>query len=73
MDKSVHDMFEVLRDAVVEAWESIEKVINHSNEVIEEIEREKHYRKSWRVPKNSAKNHQVINRKPMVSYIRNQI
>jgi len=66
-------MFEEMRQRAIDFWNEIKDTFNEVDEVIERIEWDERMRDSWHVPKNIIKNHQVLNRKPIVSHIRNHI
>lgn len=62
-------------DFISDFFKSIRKRIDRLDvkEIIKRIDNEQNMRKSWHSPKNIIMNHQVLNRKPMFSHIRNRI
>lgn len=73
MDKTIYDAFEELKQSVFEMWESIVDAFYFLIDVAEEVKQEEKYRETWFVPKKITKNHQVLNRKPLLANIRNAI
>lgn len=73
MNKNYQEIINELFQHVKEAWQEIRELCNGVHETIEEIEREHELRKTWYVPKNTTKCHQVLINKPLFSRIRNQI
>lgn len=66
-------MFEEVRQNAIDLWNEIKDTFSEVDEVIEQIEWDERVRDSWHVPKSTVKNHQVLNRKPIASHIRNHI
>jgi hypothetical protein len=65
--------------AFIAAWEAIKDEFNRIINEMKDIEtqtknnREFIQNHNWYVPKNTFKNHQVLDRKPVMARIRNQI
>lgn len=62
-----------LKRVVIDAWNHIKEAVNEFIELIHETETEKKHAYNWHVPKNIIKNHQVLDRKPLVANIRNNL
>ena len=58
-----------LQKVVQNMWDQIEEFIeNHDNMICTRPER-----KGWRIPRKIIRNHQILDRRPMMIYIRNEI
>lgn len=65
--------FTELRQTVHRIWSDIEIFLHELRETREGMEIEKRLKKTWHVPKNIVRGHQVIDRKPSFVRVRSQI
>lgn len=73
MEKKLYEALEGFREAISTMVETMKNLISNTVEAIETIEREQSHRASWYVPKQIVRNHQVLNRKPMLANVRSSI
>ena len=71
--KDLQDAWEVITEAFGGLARTLKEILCEVFEAIEHIEKEEEFRQSWHVPRNITLNHQVLNRKPLLSNIRNSI
>lgn len=75
------DGFERFKETAIEVWEKVKDIFQEikrlvrglMDQLLDHKEVNKCTKQSWYVPKSTVKYSQVMNRKPMVSHIRNNI
>jgi len=71
--KEIQEVCEAIAKTLSELAELVENTICSLAEAIEYLEKIEKFRQSWHVPKSITLSHQVLNRKPLISNIRNSI
>lgn len=69
----MHVDYAEMRRKVIDTWEVMQHLDLMVEKALEEIEWKEGIMATWHVPQSTIKNHQVIDRKPMFSHIRNNI
>ncbi len=67
----IKGIVDFIRNILKDVFESIKSL--DVKKIQERIDNEQYMRQSWRVPKNTIKQHQVLNKKPKFARIRNNI
>lgn len=73
MDKNLQDELNEFCQMVKEVFNEIKNSFYRVVEIHKEIEEQNELRKTWHVPKDTTRCHQVLINKPLFSRIRNQI
>ena len=63
------EAWQALREIVKDAWDHIKEFIDNLNTTTDT----RPERKGWQMPRKIIKDHQVLNRRPMVAYVRSEI
>lgn len=71
------NVYQTFKTTVIDIWEELKSFLNvFANDFVEyqkKMEQEKELRLTWHVLKNITRNHQVLNRRPLFTNIRNSI
>lgn len=71
--KRLKDCFKVVGEEMIKIWKDIKRHIENISELIDEMNKEDKHEYNWFVPMKILKNHQVINKRPLIINTRNRL